>query len=212
MKITVLFFLFLGSLTYSQLKVGDLLKDKYSNYQYILDMPYIPLDPQPTTYDIYNMSLSDILKDKNKFTYTSKLKKEALLNRISTVLNNNSGFSKVIIKDDGKTNFVINADIVSDFTSAFAGYGYLKKSFSEIKIRIKDFAYQIEVTSFKVGKDEWSTDSYKSIINDEKREFESQSIGSLFKKEKQQNWNSTFKDYEDKFSKFNNLINDSNDF
>ncbi|SEH57575.1 hypothetical protein [Epilithonimonas hominis] len=60
--------------------VGDILKTKYPNYRYIMyDMPFIKLEPEPITEDFYNLTLSEIIENKNKFTFNSNLKKDKLL-------------------------------------------------------------------------------------------------------------------------------------
>lgn len=198
-------------MTFSQ-TVGDLLKEKYPNYEYIMAMPYIELDPIPNTNDIYSLSLSEITANQNKYTFKSGLKKDELLIRINRILNSNSIFKSSKIIDDGSSNYVITAQIESNFMSYFAGHAYPKSSKSELKIRIKDFTYQIEVVDFNVGIRDWILPSYKQLLRENFQNYPDRSVGSLLKKESQQNWNSTFLDYSEKFSKLDKLISETNDF
>lgn len=193
--------------------VGDILKTKYPNYRYIMyDMPFIKWEPEPITEDFYNLTLSEIIENKNKFTFNNNLKKDKLLERINYVLIKNGIFKSVKINDDGKSNFVINATVISEFTSIFAGNSYPKISKSDIKIRVKDNAYQIEVIKFAVGNNEGFINNYRNILREIFSDSKSGTISALTKKEAQQDWNSTFLDYSKKLQILNNSINENNEF
>ena len=45
-------------------------------------MPFIKWEPEPITEDFYNLTLSEIIENKNKFTFNNNLKKDKLLERI----------------------------------------------------------------------------------------------------------------------------------
>jgi hypothetical protein len=80
----------------------------------------------------------------------SKLKEKALLNRINYVINNSNIFYKTNMIDDGSNNSVINCTFFYTFYSLFYSNSIKKTAIITAKIRVKDFAYQIEVTDFNI--------------------------------------------------------------
>ncbi len=203
----IIFFLFFPILLFSQ--SDYFLKKKYPNYEQILKQDFIQLEPKILT---YSGTLSEIVGNKNKFKFSSKLKEKALLNRINYVINNSNIFYKTNMIDDGSNNSVINCTFFYTFYSLFYSNSIKKTAIITAKIRVKDFAYQIEVTDFNIGLNELQNYNYKNIIRYELVNTSKDSFDGLIKKELQFDWNNLFLEFNNIFSDFNNIIKENNNF
>ena len=203
----IILFLFFPILLFSQ--SDYFLKKKYPNYEQILKQDFIQLEPKILT---YSGTLSEIVGNKNKFKFSSKLKEKSLLNRINYVINNSNIFYKTNVIDDGSNNSVINCTFFYTFYSLFYSNSINKTAIITAKIKVKDFAYQIEVTDFNIGLNELQNYNYKNIIRYELVNTLKDSFDGLIKKELQFDWNNLFLEFNNIFSDFNNIIKENNNF
>ena len=217
-KIYTLLLVCLTTTLFAQKTNGEFLRETVKNYDLVLRTPEVQLNPQPNLQggmirDGDAENIGSIVP--NKFEYKSRLKKKEIYSRLIKILNSNTDIlttSKVVFDDDD--NLIIERRVEMIFFYNYANETYERQSSINLKIKVKDNAYQIEVLSYTIGITDANSPFGRGLREHIFRIIETASNpnGDYYKKLAQQDYNKSYESLIIKFKELSDRVNETNDF